>query len=127
MKTPSKWTLAVLAGLALGPMIGSALSAPVGDNVVPQIEPPSLKKTLESVLLARRPEEFAFIEQVVALVDDGTLPRSLVDSTLQWTRKKKPRRPLQYFHAALRVRAKAIDVDLPEITGGQGVAGSKFQ
>ena len=72
----------------------------------------NLKQTLELVLRARRPEEFAFIARVVELVDAGTLPRDMVESTLGWVRKKDPRRPFQYFEQALRVRAKAIGVEL---------------
>jgi hypothetical protein len=75
-----------------------------------QIE--NLKQTLEQVLRARRQEEFDFIAKVVGLVDDGTLPRSMVESTLFWVRKKNPKRPFQYFEQALRVRAKAIGVEL---------------
>jgi hypothetical protein len=71
----------------------------------------SLKETLEKTLRARRPEEFAFIDLVIEKVDDGTLPRSLVESTFQWARKK-PRHAFQYFEFALRTRAKGIGVEL---------------
>lgn len=70
-----------------------------------------LKKTLGEVLRARRPEEFAFLDRVMELVEDGTLPRSLVVSTFNWARKK-PKHPFQYFEQGLRVRAKKIGVDL---------------
>ena len=48
----------------------------------------TLKKTLEAGLKARRPQEFAFLARVVAKVEDGTLPRSLVESTFFWARRQ---------------------------------------
>jgi hypothetical protein len=71
----------------------------------------NLKKTLAEVLRARRPEEFAFLNRVVELVEDGDLPRSMVESTFNWARKK-PRHPFQYFEQALRIRAKRIGVEI---------------
>ena len=70
-----------------------------------------LQKTLAEVLRARRPEEFAFIDRVVELVDHGTLPRDMVVSTFNWARKK-PRNPFQYFEFGLRERAKKIGVSI---------------
>jgi hypothetical protein len=89
--------------------------APTGDHVRPAaadsegIE--NLKKTLQEVLRARRPEEFAFIDVVTDRVANGTLPRSLVESTFNWARKK-PHYKFQYFEQALRVRAKKIGMVL---------------
>jgi hypothetical protein len=71
----------------------------------------NLKKTLAEVLRARRPQEFAFLDRVVELVDQGTLPRSLVESTFNWARKK-PRHPFQYFEFGLKARAKEIGIEL---------------
>ncbi len=70
-----------------------------------------LKQQLESELKARRPEEFEFIEQVVTLVDEGTLPLSLVNSTFLWARKKQPY-PFVYFERALRHRAAELGISL---------------
>jgi hypothetical protein len=71
----------------------------------------TLKKTLEAGLRARRPQEFAFLAMVAAKVDEGTLPRSLVESTFFWARRQG-RYPFVYFEAGLRVRAKRIGVVL---------------
>ena len=71
----------------------------------------TFKKTLEAGLRARRPQEFAFIASVVAKVEDGTLPRSLVESTFFWARRQG-RYPVVYFEAGLRLRAKRIGVVL---------------
>jgi hypothetical protein len=69
----------------------------------------TLKKTLESGLRARRPQEFAFLALVASKVEDGTLPRSLVESTFFWARRQG-RYPFVYFEAGLRTRAKRIGV-----------------
>ena len=71
----------------------------------------SLKKTLEAGLKARRPEEFAFLALVAGKVNDGTLPRSLVESTFFWARRRG-RYPFVYFESAIRLRAKRIGVVL---------------
>jgi hypothetical protein len=74
----------------------------------------NLKDQLEKGLKARRPEEFAFIAKVVSRVENDTLPRSLVDSTFLWARKKGTGRirPYQYFESGLKLRAKRIGVSL---------------
>lgn len=71
----------------------------------------SLKDQLQDGLQARLPREFAFVDHVVKLVNEGKLPRSLVDSTFLWARPKKPY-PFPYFERALRIRAARIGVAL---------------
>ena len=75
-----------------------------------------LKSQLEKGLRARRPVEFAYIAQVVQLVESGDLPRSLVDTTFVWARKQK-RHPLQYFQFALQSRANALGYSTPDLNG----------
>jgi len=70
-----------------------------------------LKELLEKDLRARRPEEFAFINKVIKLVDKGALPYSMVSGTYIWARKKRPH-PFQYFQYAMRERAGRIGVEL---------------
>ena len=102
--------LILVGALAISWFAGPRAPAAPRVETAPQIE--NLKQTLEQVLRARRQEEFDFIAKVVGLVDAGTLPRSMVESTLHWVRKKNPKRPFQYFEQALRVRAKEIGVEL---------------
>jgi hypothetical protein len=71
----------------------------------------SLRKTLEAGLKARRPEEFAFLALVSRKVDEGVLPRSLVESTFFWARRQG-RTPFVYFQSGVRLRAKRIGVVL---------------
>ena len=68
---------------------------------------PSLRERLEKGLKARRPKEFAFIATVATRVEEGTLPRSLVDATFFWARNKRPY-PYPYFEEALKQRAKKL-------------------
>ncbi len=64
---------------------------------------------LNTGLKSRRPEDFAYIDMVVDLVEAGVLPESLVRSTFAFARKKRPY-PLVYFRSALRVRAKKLRI-----------------
>jgi hypothetical protein len=73
-----------------------------------------LKTQLEKGLKARRPVEFEYIAQINSMVEDGSLPRSLVTSTFGWARHK-PTRQLQYFQFALQARAKNLNVKLPDL------------
>jgi len=105
---------AVTAGGWLMTLDASSLTASLtAGNEISAIdgEAVSLKSRLEKELRARRPSEFAFIKKVVERVDDKTLPRSIVDSTFLWARKK-PQHKFQYFERAIKLRAKKIGVDL---------------
>jgi hypothetical protein len=73
-----------------------------------------LQSQLEKGLKARRPVEFAYIRQIVGLVESGKLPRSLVTSTFGRARQK-PDRPLQYFQFALQARTKGLGIKLPSL------------
>ena len=68
-----------------------------------------LQDQLEAGLQARRPQEFAFIARVVAMVSANRLPRSLVQSTFEWARRKQPY-PFPYFQRALIIRAARIGI-----------------
>lgn len=50
------------------------------------------------------PDDDAFVDRVVTMVDEGRLSVSLVDSTFQWARKKGQNQ-FQYFKRALILRA----------------------
>lgn len=74
-------------------------------------ENPTLEDTLAKGLKARLPEEFAFVDRVVKLVDHGRLSREMVQSTFLWARKK-PKHQFQYFEHGLRLRAEEAGVRL---------------
>jgi len=72
---------------------------------------PDLQTTLEKGLKARRPVEFQFIAQVVELVDNGTLPSSVVITTFLWARRHRPF-PFPYFEFGLRNQATQLGIAL---------------
>ena len=73
----------------------------------------NLQQTLEKGLQARRPEEFAFIREVVDLVEQGRLTDKLVRSTFQWARRRHTY-PMPYFERALRIQARRLGVVIPQ-------------
>ena len=73
---------------------------------------PSLKDVLAKGLKARRPEEFAFVDRVVKLVNHGRLSREMVESTFLWARRKSNDFPFVYFERGLKVRAHDAGVNL---------------
>jgi hypothetical protein len=77
---------------------------------------PTLKETLRSALKCRRPEEFAFVDLVVAKVEQGQLPRPLVLNMMQWARRRREDLPFPYFQEGLRRRAAELGVTLPPLT-----------
>ena len=101
----ASWALMVAALRADDPVVGAGgLSSKL-----------DYTSQLNMGLKARRPVEFAYIQQVVALVDDGELPKELVDTTFVWA-YKKPTRRLQYFQFALRARANQLGYPTPDLS-----------
>ena len=78
-----------------------------------------LRDQLRTGLKAVTKADAAFIDLVVLRVNEGVLPRVLVDSTFHWARRRVAvtrtqyfKRPMVYFQPALVLRAKAIGVVL---------------
>lgn len=107
--------LHVVGALALGLLVAStALAAdppPVDGGGVTGLD---LKTQLEKGLRARRPVEFAYIGQIIRLVEEDKLPRKLVTTTFMWA-QRQPTRKLQYFQFALAARARNLNVQLPDL------------
>ena len=79
----------------------------------------TLRDQLVAGLRAFTKSDFAFIDRVVILVEQGKLPRRLVDSTFLWSRDRAARRsytrrlrPMVFFRPALLARAKRIGIVL---------------
>lgn len=105
----AKWRMLALLALAALLIVGLAeaqVISPSGATV------PTLKEQLSTGLLARTPDEQAFVDEVVALVNSHVLPLDLVQSTFLWARKKRPY-PMPYFERALVIRAQAIGIAIP--------------
>ena len=79
----------------------------------------SLRDQLVKGLRATTEGDFAFIDKVIILVEQGKLPRRVVDGTFLWARQRAERhswarrlRPMVYFQPALTLRAKRIGAQL---------------
>ena len=113
------WTALVMA--ALGTALTSLPSA-AQQSTNPQGSQGrqlSLRQQLTVGLRAFTKGDFDFIDKVVAAVDDGRLPRRLVDSTFLWARKRADRksrsrslRPMVYFQPALILRARQLRITI---------------
>jgi hypothetical protein len=97
------------------------LPAPVrsSDSANRQGRQVSLFDQLRVGLKARTKADIDFLEEVVDEVNDGRLPRKMVDATFLWARnryKTRPTnhrlRPIVYFQPALTAQAKKIGVIL---------------
>ena len=74
----------------------------------------NLKQQLEGGLRIQRPQDFAFIDRVVVMVENKQLPLDMVKSTFAWSRTKEPY-PFVYFERGLRARAakRGINITVP--------------
>jgi hypothetical protein len=79
----------------------------------------TLRDQLTTGLRAFTKRDFAFIDQVVILVEQGKLPRRVVDGTFLWSRDRAARRsynrrlrPMVYFRPALVARSQRIGLKL---------------
>jgi hypothetical protein len=115
------------AGLLVG--LGGLTASLNGQQLPAPIRPQSqsdlegrqvkLKDQLRVGLKAKTKADIAFIDSVVLKVEQGKLPRKMVDGTFLWARNREkthptshPLRPMVYFQPALTLRAKAIGVKL---------------
>jgi len=92
----------------------SAVPGPSGfaDETVGGAQVISLEDQLNTGLKARRPEETEFIGEVTRLVNEGKLPRKLVDSTFIWAVRRRQTYPFPAFERALRLQADRLGVGL---------------
>ncbi len=72
-----------------------------------------LEDQLMNGLRVVTPDQRAYVNQVVALVDQGKLPRAMVNVIYVWAIKRNPRVPLPYFQFALRALAERRGVTVP--------------
>ncbi len=79
----------------------------------------TLRQQLTVGLKAFTPADRLFINRVILAVQQGRLPREMVDTTFLWARKRavlhsysRQFRPMVYFQPALTLRARAIGVTI---------------
>jgi hypothetical protein len=99
--------LLLAAGLAAPIVISSRV-----DSAASEVA--DLKDQLKNGLLARRPEDRAFLDRVVQMVEEDRLPIDLVKGTFHWARRKKPYpyNAFPYFERALRTRAAELGIKI---------------
>ena len=117
-----RWLICSLAGLAVLATCSLCLEAVAQQSTNPatsQGRRITLRDQLVRGLRATTKSDLAFIDQVVLLVEQGKLPRRLVDGTFLWARDRAAQRgfyrnlrPMVYFQPALTARAKRIGVVL---------------
>lgn len=108
MRTQRSPSVLVCLAVALSALPGTCGRAeePVGGAQVI-----SLEDQLNTGLKTRRPEETEFVEEVARLVNEGKLPRKLVDSTFMWAVRRRQTYPFPAFERALRLQADRLGVD----------------
>lgn len=116
------WTLVALALVALVVEASLPLETTAQQSTDPntnQGRQLTLRDQLVTGLRAFTKADLTFIDRVVILVEQGKLPRRLVDGTFLWSRDRAARRsynrrlrPMIYFRPALFARAKRIGVRL---------------
>ena len=72
----------------------------------------SLTDQLTKGLRAVTPEQNQFVQVVVEAVDQGRLPRALVNLVYKWALERNPSVPFPYFQYALTVLAKRRGISL---------------
>jgi hypothetical protein len=103
-----RWLLLTLASFGIHLLGGAGRSFGADD---PTTGDADLKETLLFGLRPRTPAEEQFIDYVVAKVDAGQLPLTLVISTFRWAQVKKPY-PFPYFERGLKERARQVGIIL---------------
>jgi len=106
--------------VALGILFTTYSSAQQSSNTAPQQgRQVTLREQLTVGLKARTKADTAFINVVVRAVEQGRLPRRLVDTTFLWARERAVKRsyqrrlrPMVYFQPGLTQRARRIGVKL---------------
>jgi hypothetical protein len=87
-------------------------------------KPQTYQQVLVYGLQARLPSELAFVDSVVAAVEAGELPASLVDQTYFWARTRagnslngRANRPIIYFIPGLEARLNRLHIQV-NLAGG---------
>lgn len=58
-------------------------------------------------------DQRAYVNQIVSLVNQGQLPRAMVNVVYTWALKRNPKVPLPYFQFALQALAERRGVNVP--------------
>lgn len=75
-----------------------------------------LEDQLMNGLRVVTPEQRAYVVQIVTLVDQGKLPRAMVNVVYTWALKRNPKVPLPYFQFMLQALADRRGISVPAPT-----------
>jgi hypothetical protein len=114
---------AIIGIVALAMMLSLAGSAqaqvPEFDANQAEVNPGEVVRLEDQLMNGLRvvtPDQRNYINQVVALVDQGQLPRAMVNVIYKWSLKRNPRVPLPYFQIALQALAERRGISVPAPT-----------
>ncbi|MGI9427355.1 MAG: hypothetical protein ACR2NM_01770 [Bythopirellula sp.] len=117
-KTTSRLSFALLL-VVLVTFVSASVAQQTGNTGPAEGRQLSLRQQLTTGLRAFTKADFVFIDKVVLAVQQGRLPRKMVDTTFLWARDRAARRsylrrlrPMVYFAPGLTLRAKQINVTL---------------
>lgn len=72
-----------------------------------------LEDQLMNGLRVVTPDQRAYVNHIVGLVNQGRLPRAMVNVVYTWALKRNPKVPLPYFQFALQALAERRGVIVP--------------
>lgn len=72
-----------------------------------------LEDQLMNGLRVVTPDQRAYVNQIVSLVNQGRIPRAMVNVVYTWALKRNPKVPLPYFQFALQALAERRGVNVP--------------
>lgn len=106
----------ILAMLFLAGSQGLFAASPFTVRRTGASRPPDLHDQLSKGLKARKPDEFAFIDRVVTLVDQRKLPLKFVNASYQSAKKRATSNrkdyPVIYFRRTLELLTAKAGIDL---------------
>lgn len=73
----------------------------------------ALETQLNNGLRAAFPQQKVFISNVVQLVNQGKISRSMVNTVYTWAIRRNPKVPFPYFEFAMRALAQRRGVTIP--------------
>jgi len=71
-----------------------------------------LRIQLQNGLRVFLPEQQEFLDRVLLAVDNGQLPRAMVNMVYVWSQRRNPKVPFPYFEFAMRALAERRGVTL---------------
>lgn len=98
------------------PVHAQSVSDEFGTNEAeqnPGFDTVRLEDQLQNGLRTFTPEQRQYVSQVVDLVEQGRLPRAMVNVVYTWAIKRNPNVPLPYFQIALRGLAERRGIVVP--------------